>query len=124
MAIVTRQDRVSRVDTRLVRYTDRAVAAILTMACPHGGAGFRLDKVTVHYSAAVTLNVTVSLDSGEGAAWDCTLRTIALNVNQDGVWIPEEELLFSADDAITVVAPSGGAGVTGAVSVYLEEMGR
>jgi len=124
MAIVTRQDRVSRVDTRLVRYTDRAVGAILTMACPQGGAAFRLDKVTVHYSAPVTLNVTVTLDSGAGAAWDCLQRTIALNVNQDGVWIPDEELLFSLDDAIIVVAPSGGGGVTGAVSVYLEEMGR
>jgi len=124
MAIVIRSDEISGTQSRLRRYSDSAVNALLTVNTQQGGAAFRLDKVTVHYSAPVTLDVTVTLDSGAGAAWDALLLTIALAVAQNGVWIPDEELIFSGDDALIVVAPDGGAGVTGAVAIYLEEVGR
>jgi len=123
MAVEQKTDLVSGTDRRLQRYTDSVVNAALTVTT-RGGAAFRLDKVAVRYSANVTVDITVTLDSGAGAAWDTLLRTISLAVAQNGVWIPDEEILFSGDDAIVVVAPSGGAGVTGAVAIYLVEAGR
>lgn len=89
----------------------------------------RLDKVTVRYTnggadAPVSVDVTVTLDSGAGAVFDSRHQTISLSANAHGVFIPDEESWISGDDAIVVVAPAGGAGIISAVSVYLEEAGR
>lgn len=81
----------------------------------------RLLFVTVVYSAAVTLNVTVTLNSGAGAAFDTLLQTIALSANTDGLFIPDGDVDIQSDDVIDVLAPAGGAGVTSAVAIYWEE---
>ena len=110
--------------SRMVRNTELSAAnTSLTLSTGPGGAPFRLDKVAVKYSANTTVDITVTLDSGAGAAWDTLLRTISLVVAQNGIWIPDEELLFSGDDALIVVAPAGGGGVTAAISIYIEERG-
>lgn len=83
----------------------------------------RLLIVTVKYSANVTQNVTVILDSHAGSAWDTILETIALAAASDGVWIPDlGDLVIGINDAIKIVAPAGGGGVTSAIAVYLEPL--
>lgn len=78
----------------------------------------RLVLVTVKYSAAPTqAGATTTLDSGAGAAYDAVLNTGAANA-QTTVYLPAGDLLFGSDDAIVVVAPAGGAGITAAVAVY------
>ena len=76
--------------------------------------------VTVKYSANVTQNVTVTLKSGQGTAWDTLLATIALSAASDGVFIPDEALYIESDDNLDVVAPAGGVGVTAAIAIYTE----
>ena len=76
--------------------------------------------VTVEYSANVTVNVTVTLNSGAGAAWDTLLQTIALNAAKSGTWTPDEETIIDTDDVIDVLAPAGGGVITSAVAIYTE----
>lgn len=117
-------ENISNERSRLVRNTEQGVAnTAFSLSTGPGGAPFRLDKVTVGYSANVTVDVTVTLDSGAGVAWDALQRTISLVVAQTGIWIPDEELLFSGDDAIVVRAPAGGMGITAAITIYIEEKG-
>lgn len=78
--------------------------------------------VTVAYSAAPTqTGVTVTLDSGAGAAFDCTLFTGTANA-QFSVYEPTADIIVLHDDIIKVVAPAGGAGITATVSVYTQEI--
>lgn len=80
----------------------------------------RLFFVTVKYSSNVTVNVTVTLNSSEGAAWDTLLQTIVLTAAKDGVFIPDEALYILDNDVIDVLAPAGGADVTSTIAIYSE----
>jgi len=95
-------------------------AQTLTVA---SGLKRRLLQVTVHYSASVTVNVTVTLTSGAGSAWNTVLDTIALSAAQDGVSTKVIGMELAPDDSLTVTAPDGGVGVTSAVAVYAQIIG-
>jgi len=74
--------------------------------------------VTVKYSAKVKQDVTITLKSGAGTAWDTLLQKISIFQETDGVWIPDNEIHIMDDDTIDVVAPAGGSGITSAVAIY------
>ena len=80
----------------------------------------RLLFVTVKYSAPVTQNATVTLNSGMGAAWDTVWATIALVAAKDGVYTPDGKMTIADDDVIDVVAPAGGPGITSAIAIETE----
>lgn len=103
-----------------VRVTNQSADnAELTVISPVGEIGHIL-FVTVKYSAAVIANVTVTLTSGVGSAWNTILETIALSSATDGIWIPDQPIFIADDDSVDVVAPAGGPGVTSAVAIYAE----
>lgn len=108
---------------RLIRsYETSAANTELTVSTPTArGRVQRLLSVLAKYSANVTVNVTVTLNAAHGAAYDTLLQTIALSAAQNGVWLPDAEILLEPDDAIDVVAPAGGAGVTAAVTILTRE---
>lgn len=83
----------------------------------------RLKYVTVTYSAAPTqTGVTIELDSGLGAGFDATLATGTADA-QDTVYIPDHaEFALLDGDAIRVSAPAGGAGITAAIAIVLEDV--
>jgi hypothetical protein len=84
----------------------------------HSGEKGDLLMVTCKYSAAPTqAGVTVTLDSGAGAAYDVVLNTGSANA-QTTVWQPSAPVPFFADDAIVVTAPAGGAVITASVTIY------
>lgn len=102
------------------RDTDESGAnAPLTLSTTIGKARHIL-YVTVKYSAVVTVNVTITLNSGAGAAWDTILQTIVLTAAQDGVWIPDADIEIGDDDVIDVLAPAGGVGITAAIAIFTE----
>jgi len=76
--------------------------------------------VTVHFSAAVTQDVTCTLNAGAGAGYDTVLETISLVNAQDGVWFPDSDVIIRNDDQLDVTAPAGGAGVTSAIMIYTQ----
>lgn len=79
-----------------------------------------LKQVTVHYDSAVTQDVTVTLNSGAGPAYDTVSATISLSNAQDGVFLPEKPVELMGDDVIDVAAPAGGANVKSGITIVTE----
>lgn len=106
----------------LVRLSNESVAnTAITVSSPVG-AVFRLIMATVKYSAAVSLDVVVTLNSGAGSTYDTELQKITLTAATDVLWIPDEAIMITDDDVIDILAPAGGVGITAAVTIYLEEL--
>ena len=80
----------------------------------------RIYFVTVAYSAPVTLNVPIVLDSGINANYDAELGPLSLDNKATGVWFPDGELRLSGGDTLKVEAPAGGAGVRAYIAIYGE----
>lgn len=74
--------------------------------------------ITIKYSERVKEDVTITLNSGVGAAFDTLLETIPLSQETDAVWIPDNEIFLMDDDTLNISAPAGGAGITCAIAVY------
>lgn len=112
---------------RLVRFTEQGSAnADLTSAMSAPGANWKLILASVVYSDTPTqAGAVVTLDSGAGSAFDTPLRTGSANA-QTTVYPDHSEgagthgLVFGHDDGLAVTAPAGGAGITAAVSIYIE----
>ena len=97
-----------------------AANAITTAASPINPIPLRLRLITVKYSASVTQNVTVTLDSGAGAAYDVLLSTLAISAGTTAVYNAPGTFPIAADDQIVVVAPAGGVGVTCSITLYCD----
>ena len=90
--------------------------ADLTLATRASGVR-RLIGVTVKYSAAATVNVTVTLDSNLGATFDRLLNTIALAAETEGDFYPSHDVFMADGDTIKVFAPLLAA-ETASVAIY------
>lgn len=78
----------------------------------------QLVGVMVRYSASPTqAGVTVTLNSGAGAAYDTVLSTGSANA-QNTVYLPSAPVFVAADDAIDVSAPAGGGVITSSIAIY------
>lgn len=119
---VVRKARVSA-PGHIVKVTDASAAnTALTVSSPTGATRvMRLISVRVRYSAAVTLDVTITFNSTEGAAYDTLERSIRLTGEQDVFYIPDAESYHFSTDTIDVLCPAGGAGVTSQVTMILKE---
>jgi hypothetical protein len=76
--------------------------------------------VYVTYSDVVTLDVTVTLDSGLGSAYDCLFASLPFAAGKAGVYLPSSPLPLMSDDIVAVVAPAGGVGVTSQIIIVSE----
>ena len=104
------------------RYTETGAANTSLTATATPGSPFRFVSAHVAYSAAPTQTGVLSvLDSGAGATFDARLNTGTAN-QQYTNHLPTPLLLCGDDDAILVVAPAGGVGVTAAISIYIEKL--
>jgi len=84
------------------------------------GAVRRLLQVLVAYSNTPTHSgVTVTLNSGAGAAYNTVLSTGSANARYT-VYVPNGEVILLEDDTVDVTAPAGGSGITSSVSIYTE----
>ncbi len=79
-----------------------------------------LRAVFVNYSGNATQDVTVTLNSGIGAAYDTLLATLSLVAEQDGFYLPEKPIPIMHDDQIDVTAPAGGGALTSQVIIITE----
>lgn len=83
-------------------------------------SGRRIVLITVAYSAAPTqAGVTVTLNSGAGAGYDCPLLTGSANARYT-TFQPTDAIIIELDDVIDVLAPAGGADITSAIAIYTE----
>ena len=82
---------------------------------------YNLLHVEVAYSAAPTqTGVTVTLNALAGAGYDTLLATGSANAQYTSYQPTNGAYLIVKGDAIDVLAPAGGVGITSAVSIYLE----
>ena len=78
----------------------------------------RLVQVNVVYSASVTKNVTITLNSALGAAYDILLTTLALSGEAFKVYIPAFPIELGAGDVFDVVAEAGGGANTCTLAIH------
>lgn len=97
-----------------------AANGVGTAASPVTPIPIILKYITVKYSGSVTQNVTVTLDSGAGPAYDTLLNTIVITAGTQGTYFPSVPLPISADDQVVVSAPAGGVGVTSSIAIYCD----
>lgn len=62
----------------------------------------KLEKITLHGSVAITEDITITLDSVEGAAYDVVLRKKSLSAEQSFVYTPDGENNYQTGDIIKV----------------------
>ena len=63
---------------------------------------FRLDMITLKASVNITEDITITLDSAQGANYDVILRKKSLSAEQNFVYKPEGEPEFHAGDQIRI----------------------
>lgn len=87
---------------------------------PATGKLRRVLWVIVRYSAAPThAGVTVTLNSGQGAAFDTFISAGSANA-QHSSYVPVGGLILGPNDTIDVTAPAGGAAITSSVHIKEE----
>ena len=78
----------------------------------------RLQKITAHADVAITEEITITLDSVKGSAYDVILRKKSLSAEQDFVYTPDGENDYQTGDAIIVTCTN--ANLTGTISVLIK----
>lgn len=98
-----------------------AANAPITVFSPVTPIPLFLKFITVKYSGSqASTTVTVTVNSGAGAAYDVVVNNIVLTSAVSGFWIPSFPFPVAADDTIDVLAPAGGVGVTASVAIYAD----
>lgn len=119
MALVTKRNPV-QAPQRVVRYCDESAGDTALTVSPPDLVLQELLFVTIVYSATVTVDPTITLNSGKGANWDTLLQTLDSGAGAtDFLWIPDERIWFLDDDVLDVLAPAGGGVITSNIAVYM-----
>lgn len=95
--------------------------AIQTINIPIGGIK-QIVFATLVFSASVTKNLVITLDSGLGSTHDLILETIAVSGATNGIWQPTTEILLAPDDILKCVVDAAGVGETSALAVYFRTL--
>lgn len=92
-------------DTRIHHAT--GAAAIASTLAPV--TAWQLESIRVHLSAAGGAgNLTVTVDSGSGSAYDLVILTQDMTAVTDLVWNPERPMEFSSGDEIDIAWANAG----------------
>jgi hypothetical protein len=78
------------------------------------GRRFRLEQILFRASVPITETITITLDSGKGAAYDIVLRVKSLSSEQNFVFVPTGDNNFYAGDEIRIQCTA--ANDTGTIS--------
>lgn len=118
MALATKLKEID-IASRIEVFSDASLAnTAITVTSPVGALRHIL-LVTITYSATITVDPTITLNSGLGSAYDTLLQSVDSGAGAtDMVWIPDEELWIMDDDVLDVLAPAGGGGITSAIAIY------
>ena len=84
--------------------------------------GSKLVAVLVHLSAGgAATNLTVTLNSVQGAAYDTVFETKAMSAVTDYAYIPTNPVVLSAGDTVDIAYANGGAATYGVTIILLDE---
>ena len=104
------------------RYKEVATGniAIATTVAPSGA--WRLDMVKIHLNGAGGAgNLTITMDAIAGGTYDTVLLTQDMTAVVDMVWLPDNELLFTAGDEIDIAWANAGGKIYG-LEVYITRL--
>jgi len=77
---------------------------------------FKLDMILIKFSVNVTEDITITLDSANGASYDVVLKTKGLSAESSFVYKPEGDANFAKGDQIKVQCTNAnGTGIAYAV---------
>ena len=94
--------------------------AIATTVAPSGA--WRLDMIKLHLNGAgAAANLTVTMDAVAGGTYDTVLFTQDMTLVVDLVWIPDNDLIFTAGDEIDVAWANAGGKIYG-LEVYITRL--
>ena len=92
-------------------------AAIAMTVAP--AVAFQIEEVRVYLSAGgAATNLTITIDSAAGAAYDTVLLTQAMNAVTDLAWQPTRPFILSPGDEIDIAYANGGAATYGVEVIY------
>ena len=100
------------------KITSQNLAAAPLSYTTNYGRKFKLEKVTFHFSQAVTETVTITCDSVNGANYDHVLQAVDLVSETDLVYRPQGEDNFQEGDEIKIQCTN--ANITGTVYVTIK----
>jgi len=83
-------------------------AAALSYTTTYSKA-FKLDMILIKFSVNVTEDITITLDSANGSAYDVVLRTKGLSSESSFVYKPEGDANFVKGDQIKVQCTNANA---------------
>ena len=110
----------SQISGRYYKEIATGGAAIATTVAPSGA--WRLDMVKIHLDAAGGAgDLTITMDAIAGATYDTVLYTQDMTAVVDLVWIPDNALLFTAQDEIDIAWANAG-GKTYGLEVYVTRL--
>lgn len=101
----------------LIPYTSSATTAVALSAAPTRKA--KLLSVTAHASASVSDALTITLNSGNGAAYDTLLFTTTVPWTDV---LYDQELIIEDGDSIDIACAEAGGTITKSVEVILQEL--
>lgn len=97
-------------------------ALTVSTPVPARNKPFRLLHVIVEYSGTATqAGVTVSINSGAGAAFDTIIFTGSSDA-EDTFFLPDGDLFLLHDDIIVVTAPAGGSAIVSTIAITTQEV--
>jgi len=83
---------------------------------------FKLDMILIKFSVNVTEDITITLDSANGAAYDVVLRTKGLSSESSFVYKPEGDANFVKGDQIKIQCTNANGTGTASLSVKSKEV--
>lgn len=97
----------------------RATGALAIAMTVAPTVAFQIEEVRVHLSAGgAATDLTITVDSAAGAAYDVVLLTQAMNGVSNLVFQPTRPYVFSAGDEIDIAYANGGAATYGVEVIY------
>ena len=110
----------SQVSGRYYKEVATGAAAIATTVAPSGA--WRLDLVKVHLSGAGGAgDLTITMDAIAGAAYDVVVLSQDMTAVTDLVWMPDNELIMTADDEIDIAWANAG-GKTNGIEIFITRL--
>jgi len=82
------------------------------------GMKWQLKEVRVHLSAGGAGNLTITIDSGTNAAYDCVLKTQDMTSVTDLHYQPTRPVILEAGDEVDIAWANAGAATYGVEVVY------
>ena len=86
------------------------------------GRKFKLEQIIVHFNAAVSETITITLDAKAGASYDTVLQEVTLIAETDFVYRPHGEANYYEGDEIQIECTNANGTGSAFVTIKSSEL--